>query len=246
MIFNDQKIAEKFKKEIQSLGVLSSGVKPLAPDRQALIKEKIFRSLLSSPQTAAKGFAQNWGKFTRYFAAVALGLSMLAGTAFASNTALPGQPLYSIKRAKEKVELTLTVSAESKAKLQAKFAQERLSELDELAAKDSAAAVPGALNSRGQAANGSPASPAAGLNTALSRDGQLRLRAIVEARAEVTVALSALKKQRDSLKAGGKAEEAASLDKNILQLQISAKKEHVIDVGQKGGDLGQSGNVPQN
>jgi hypothetical protein len=57
------------------------------------------------------------------------------GVAYASDSAAPGDFLYSIDRALEQIQLSLTTDPESALELQLEFAQERLLEMEVLASQ---------------------------------------------------------------------------------------------------------------
>jgi hypothetical protein len=68
--------------------------------------------------------------------AATLGLLLMGGAAVAaSGSALPGQALYPVKKAVEKIELAFTNSPSSRAKLHLEFARRRLDELSALLEK---------------------------------------------------------------------------------------------------------------
>jgi len=88
-------------------------------------------------------FANTW---MRALAALVLVAGAGTGTAFASQGALPGQPLYAIKtKVVEPVELALASSAAAKASVHAQIAQARVAEAEALAQKGSLDANTGVM-----------------------------------------------------------------------------------------------------
>jgi hypothetical protein len=63
---------------------------------------------------------------------VALVLGALAGGNIASANSLPGDPLYSVKRASEQVRVLLTINADSRAALEEELAERRVSEVKQV------------------------------------------------------------------------------------------------------------------
>lgn len=226
----------KFNKEIKALpGLLKDG--PLGADRQQKVKDKILLAL-KSPQTAgapAKGFfwTEKYERVVRYAVSVLLGLSLVGGTAFAtSGSALPGDFLYGVKIAKEKVQLTFAGSQEAKAKLKARFAANRLNELQDLPGGEELGGAAGLTAGSLQAST--TTSSAFSLSDAGRR--HLKLQAQSEARAEVKAALKELKLLHGKLKAQGDQQAAAGISGDILNLQQQARSENLgLDIEDKAG-----------
>lgn len=250
MIFS----TKKFNTEIRVLKNMRVSADSLSPGELSVIREKILLRLSRQPAIFS-GFS--WSdrihNLTRYVISILVGLSVVAGTTFASNAAVPGDLLYPIKRAKEKVELSLSVSEESKANLQAGFAKVRLQELHALSAKikankeneghfnlatsteifvnistTSAGSIISNINihSGATTTNGEK-----GLKKLLkkvqSKDEQLEAGAALEAQAEVNDALIHLKRTKDKLRARGNNRAADLIEKNILNLRAQAEAEKI-------------------
>lgn len=126
---------QKFNKEIQALKALKLSERA---DNSSLARVKT-RVMLSAAQTslpkslAARPVSKH---LFRYVIATLLGLGLLGGTAFASENSLPGEFLYLVKRAKETVETSVAVSSSQKANVEAKHAEARLKELEQLTFKE--------------------------------------------------------------------------------------------------------------
>jgi Domain of unknown function (DUF5667) len=124
----------KFNKEIQALKNLPKE-NSLHPLRKEQIKQAILAEI-NAPLIQKQALRISWyeGHFQlfRYILASILGISLIGGTAFASGSSLPGDLLFPIKQIKEKIEISLTISAESRARLESQFTEERLKELTEL------------------------------------------------------------------------------------------------------------------
>jgi hypothetical protein len=89
----------------------------------------LYAAAQPKPQEKQKGF--NWQRSWAFaLSAVVLLLFSGVGTAFASTNALPDQPLYGAKLAKEQVQLAFTFSEEKKAALHADFAEQRAQEME--------------------------------------------------------------------------------------------------------------------
>jgi len=78
-----------------------------------------------------------WTAFRPAFAlaslAIVLVLGLSATTAYASEGALPGDALYPIKRGLEQAQLAVSASSEGDARLEARFADQRVGEIEALA-----------------------------------------------------------------------------------------------------------------
>lgn len=218
MIFSDKKLKADFRKEIQSLGVLSELKRPLGADEQAGVKQNILSAIAGQTRTAEKSFDWQERKYAlmRYVAATLVGLSLVGGTALAAGNSKPGDILYPIKRIKEKVQLTAAVSPEAKANLRANFAQERLKELQELTAEDLTT-----VNATSSVSSGHT-------QTDTQLRETVRSRAREDAGKEVKNALDELTKVRANLEAKGDLEAAAAVNGNILRLKRNARLQHIL------------------
>lgn len=127
---------KKFNKEIQALKLLSGLGGGLHPLVQQQIKQRLVAAASSplQPQAPVSRLVRQERSimFMRYLIATVLGIVVLGGTVYGSNNAKPGDWLFFVKKTKETVELSLTTSTEAKAKLQTRFANERLKELEQI------------------------------------------------------------------------------------------------------------------
>ncbi len=158
---------------------------------------------------------------------------LFSGTAFASSSALPGDILYPIKRAQEKIQLRVAVTEESKANLQAKFAGERFEELGKLTAKYKPQNELKVYNS--PLNNSTTTSVIVENNTSSTtsiqtvvmvksvKQKEIEKKAQKEARAEFKQALTSLRKVHEKQKANGNIKAAEIIQLNIQNLQASAK-----------------------
>ncbi|MBI4050241.1 MAG: hypothetical protein HY398_02215 [Candidatus Doudnabacteria bacterium] len=88
----------------------------------------------AAPQTQSRGFFLRH-KFNRYSVTaliVVVGGSVVGGTAFAAQSSLPGETLYGVKIATEKVQVVLATSDEQKVKILSTHAKKRLNEVTKL------------------------------------------------------------------------------------------------------------------
>ena len=229
---------KKFNKEIQNLRALVQGSNPdLDNTRADILKQKVLNSIsVLDLKVDNKTYLKdkvffNWPKFLGYATSILFGLSLLGGTAFASNSALPGDLLYPVK-----VRLDLAISEQSKAALQEKFAEVRLTELQEISVKS----PPGDLKNKpdGHNAMVKPATTTLEIGQAISsgqpsstpenqKFRQLQIQARQDADAAVASAVTALEKAKDNLESKGQEKAAASFNSNILELKIKAKEQGV-------------------
>ncbi len=131
---------KKYNKQIEGIKLLESETS-LHPLRREQIKTAVFENIRSQPAYAKQvGYAnlRRRGKitvwFAKYSAVIIAGLGLVTFTAFASNNAKPGDVLFPVKKVVEQAQIVLAPSDQSKAELQAKFAQRRLQELSQVAA----------------------------------------------------------------------------------------------------------------
>lgn len=131
---------KKYKNQIERLKILSSET-PLHPLRKEQIKAEILGAInggaaagisMRHVHAKAKGRFMVW--ITKYSAVIIAGFGLVAFTAFASNSAKPGDVLFPVKKVVEQAQIALSPSVQSKAELQAEFAQRRLQELSQVAA----------------------------------------------------------------------------------------------------------------
>jgi hypothetical protein len=248
MIFNSEKLNRKFNREIKALESLATAKDQLSHVELLAIKEKVLKGLLARPETASAPYfwRTKFSLGVRWAVSVLVGVSLVGGTAFASNSALPGSPLYPVKRATEKVAVTLAPGEENKANLQASFAQRRLNELHELSARvnknnPNRNFLNASTTKIGQNIIGSASSTEI-QNGGNSKDKELHAQAKAEANSEVKTALINLKRVREKLNAKGNSKAAESVQNNILRLQESAKAEHVNGEDENNEGLGNGSN----
>lgn len=127
----------KYYKEIKALSGLNkdSGLSLL---RQQALKEQLFSKIDSLNQTNQAPSIFKWTIKKHSFAYLVVPVVLVifvSSTIFASAQALPGEPLYAVKKLKEQVETAVAISQTSQAKVEAKHAQVRLEELVKVTAK---------------------------------------------------------------------------------------------------------------
>lgn len=132
---------KKFNKEIGLLRQLSAA-DDLPTARKAQLKQVLLQRLSTETRQSSQRYIQQerGQTFMRYLIATLLGLSLVGGTAFASNSAKPGDLLFPVKKAREQLEVTFATSDQAKANLQSQFAEERVNELLEVQAHASSTA----------------------------------------------------------------------------------------------------------
>jgi cytochrome b involved in lipid metabolism len=215
----------QFNKLILALRSLRNSGDVLSEPELSAIKQKIFLSVAAETKSspARLTWTERKEKIMKYIISILVGLSLVGGTAFASSGSKPGDLLYPIKRAKEKVQLTVAASSESKANLQASFAQERLSELEKLEAKNKSVHT----NSTSTRVS----------NSQINNDEGQETEFKAEAKVEVQNAVSVLQKLKIDLENKGNTEGAKAVAKNISRLQSRAKDHNIkIEVGKSGGE----------
>jgi len=205
---------DKFEKEIKTLPLLVEKEDVLSVTELQNIRQRMLVTLKG--ETKVSSFRYIWAerkeKFMRYVISVLVGLSLFGGTAFASNSANPGDLLYPIKRVKEKVELSVTVSEQSKASLQAKFAEERLHELDD-------------LNLRKNNQISTTATSTVGSNN--NDDDKIEVEAKANAQVDVNNAINVLKQVRAKLETKGNSQAASAIGEHITRLQSGARSKNL-------------------
>ncbi|MFA5991354.1 MAG: cytochrome b5 domain-containing protein [Candidatus Doudnabacteria bacterium] len=205
---------EKFNKEIKALPSLMGKEDVLTATELQNIRQKVLLSLNAETNVARSRYSwsERKEKIMRYVISVLVGLSLFGGTAFASTSAKPGDLLYPVKRITEKVQMSVTASEQSKAQLQAKFAEERLKELAELKSlSGTATSTTATSTSRGQGEDGD----------------KIEVEAKVHTQTDVNNAIEVLKQVQAKLVAKGNAEAAATLGENIIRLQNGAQSQNL-------------------
>jgi flagellin-specific chaperone FliS len=121
-----------YKKKLRSL----SQVEPFSP-AWLTSRQKLVDYLQANPQPTET--IEVTGSFSRkfyfkpvYMAAMSLVLVLVGATGAFAQQALPGEPLYPLKKAMEKVEVALAVTKQTKAKTQMVFTERRLAEAEKL------------------------------------------------------------------------------------------------------------------
>src|SRR3989344_314400 len=124
---------KKFKKEIDGLKSMpqSGGLHPL---RQGQIKANVMSAIAAEAPSASGNLAApaKHAGFLKYLGTVLIGLGLIGGSALASEGSVPGDLLYPVKIVKEKVEVKMAVTANAKASVEARHADERMNELVKL------------------------------------------------------------------------------------------------------------------
>jgi hypothetical protein len=226
MIFDEK----GFEKEIAAIKGQGGFGDNLSDDSKQSVRSKVMQAISSAAVQAQPVYSwrQKYHTAIRYAVSVVVGLSLVGGTTFASNGTVPGDPLYSVKRVKEKIELTLALSDASKTGLEAKFAEDRLTELHALMAKFMQQGGP--KNSAIVSGSGSttPANIATSTEENNSGKGnELEIKAEADASSQVNTALTKLKHLQAKFTASGQTEAAAAIQINIVDLQNKAFLENV-------------------
>lgn len=104
----------------------------LNPLRQAVLKKELMDKLTNPPQPSyvAVGFFSY--KTAISAAAIVVAIIIAGGSAYATETSLPGDFLHPIKLVAEKIESKLAVSEEKKATIEAQHTNERIEEVRKL------------------------------------------------------------------------------------------------------------------
>lgn len=254
MIFNSKKINQKFAREIKALGSLNNSKDALRQEELAEVKQRVLELISKQAGADSYSLTEKAHNIIRYAVSALVGLSLIGGTAFASGGSIPGDLLYPVKIAAEKVQLGLATSDESKVNLQAKFAQVRLDELKALSQKIKLDAGENNADNNHQTSLGATTdangkieihNTSTNINAAGTvlqhlnkdnrhgkpKDRQLQDRAQAEATLEVNNAISNLERIHKKFKDNGNSQAAASIQANILNLQSRAQAENVIGDG---------------
>jgi len=129
--------------ELRPLVEIARTIRPVGPPATAEFRARLRRHLLDVMQLdAAKASARPLRRH-RVFLRAATGLAGTlilaalgtAGTVYAAQASLPGDTLYPVKTAAERVQLTLTLNHEQKAFLHLKLVQRRIDEVAGLATR---------------------------------------------------------------------------------------------------------------
>jgi len=205
--------SEKFKKEIQNLKVLGTVDRSslLQPLNRELVKQRIMSAIAEPTAKEAAytnfSFKEKAHKYLKFAVSTLVGLSLLGGTAFAANGSKPGDVLFGIKKAEEKIAISLAFSAQSQAELETKFANRRLEELRQIQAETH-------NNEQG----GAKATSTNSVQERPPKDpGQNQ--AEIQAEAEVSNAITVLTKTQAKLEANGNSNAASSVNETLLKLK---------------------------
>lgn len=202
-MFNRNKFKPEFLRLQKAARLLD-----LAPGRQEAIRSKVLSAIQIVPQaipepgTSLTSRRLIW--LPRFGMTVLVGIVVLGGTVYASGRALPGDVLYPVKLAKERVELGLAPQGEPKALVVAKHAEERLNELSTLTAEENNTV----LDIRKQ-----------------STDKQQEVRH--EADVQVRSAINTLIEVKKQLESQGNQTAAASVDGVLTRLLAKAKSQDI-------------------
>jgi len=246
MIFNDEK---NFQKEIEAIKQHGQTGESLSLTELNAIKQRVLAAVQNQGEEPVSSWRLRATLLVRYAVSVLVGLSLVGGTAYAASGAIPGDFLYTIKRAEEKVRLSVAVNSQSKANIQAKFAQERLDELGKISAQLKSANQ-GQNEEHPNMANSSSSTPAAEnklsttTNVQINKYRQLQIQAKQQAGLEVSNALKALEKVQASLEAQGNTKASTAVSQNIIRLKAKALEQNlntdnIKTPGQSGVEHGQ-------
>ena len=97
-----------------------------------------FQAALNASESKPKFSFLYWLKQPQWTAVTAFALLIVLGTATVAlaNGSMPDQPLYPVKMAVEKIQISLTPSAESRGELYARFLERRINEITRMAAEN--------------------------------------------------------------------------------------------------------------
>jgi len=114
-----------------------SSIEP-RPEFRQVAKARLLSALAAEEKKKEKRRLPLWSWQWRWALAVAVILALFlagGGTVMASSDSLPGDVLYPVKMATEKVQAFFTFGDEAKANLHIKFAERRVKEIESLAGK---------------------------------------------------------------------------------------------------------------
>ena len=243
---------KKFNKEIKALKNVSlkdagsstgsgAGLNPLrkAQLKQALMQRiSVENTAESSAGVGAKSFvaAEKRRSLVKYIISTAVGVSLIAGTAFAANTAQPGDPLFPVKKLKENIQIRFTTNEQARAKLQTEIAQDRLNALIKAETKESQPVMvtPSQTQIQTQIKIGAPEltpvpvfapteKPKNKGSDNSNNSGLASNPSQSPAAKEFSEAVDNLKKTEQDLQKKGDARAAASINSSILNLQLRSK-----------------------
>jgi hypothetical protein len=130
---------EKFNKQVEQLKDLNSP--SLDHARKEQLKFRLLSKLGETNFAPERYTLQERGKnmlklaLGKYALAAFVPVLLLGGTAYASADARPGDALFQVRKATEKLQLAVTASSESKADLHTKIAEDRLEDVAEVSSE---------------------------------------------------------------------------------------------------------------
>ncbi len=204
------------------------GTPSLSISAKEQIKQRVLARIAAGPDQAAQHTSPRraWSlTLVRVSSFAVLILAVLSGTAYASGSSMPGDTLYSVKRAVEGARLSFASTPESKAKLQVQFTEERIRELDTLETKaPEAKQTPKKTIAAPTAATlTAPEAATTTVRTTIAPDDEEKptahSEAEVRARREVLKAIGTLEQTKKNLNHEGKRGEAEDLDATITKLK---------------------------
>ncbi|MBI3231696.1 MAG: hypothetical protein HYZ51_01285 [Candidatus Doudnabacteria bacterium] len=228
---------KKFNRETQALRTMSLSERQdvLGVDR---VKMRVMSEIASEMliEERVSNLAGKGKSLFKAMAAALVSLGLLGGTAFASENSLPGEFLYIVKRAKEKVEIGVTVGLSKKAQVEARHAEERLKELAKLNAKAQSSSQPKSvvpaplifvipsttsttttlesLKAESESLEKKPKTP-------------IQIKAQAEAEAQVDKALKALSRAEEKFKDQKNEEARKKIEQNIIKLRQKAESQGI-------------------
>lgn len=241
----------KYNKEIEGIKKLRNAHVGLSMEKQVMVKNKILNEIARLPiENTSSGF---WVKYKlkhlQYVLVFGLGVAIFGGTAYASSMALPGEILYPVKRVTEKLQLNVAVSEESKANLQAKFAEKRLKELGEIQkqkklnmqddeSKLSTSTQPVLVSTTTPALE----KPEVKIRAVKFKESKVEKDAKLEAQVEVKEALINLRKLQKKMSEQGQEARAKALGENILKLKNKAIEKDIKEDEEEIGERKEQNN----
>ncbi len=197
-----------FKREIQALRRTKDD-SSLHALNKGQVKQRILSAIAAETTPAAERYSWHERKLTamKYIVSILLGLSLVGGTAFAANNAHPGDAFFPVKKAAQRLQVKLAVSEQARAKLEARFAEERLHDLEQADARTMASEK----RKESEASSSTPLT--------LHASTTVDVNANTEAKAEVSNAINRLNEVKVKLEAKGNSTAAAAINKTIIRLQ---------------------------
>ncbi len=199
--------AKKIETEISGLKKAATGF-DLSVAENLELKARVMAAVRLVPQDtvslAKRGKIQIKSRMwlPKLAFSVLAGVGLLGGTVFASGYSLPGDVLYPLKKAKEKLELQLAPAGRPKALVLVKQAEERLRELSDIKSIPTQADNAEKLSKQKQAAR-------------------------AQAGIEISAAVETLTQVKKDLEDKGNTQAAESVNTTIVRLVAKAKTEDV-------------------